>query len=174
MWDLSDVRALVSEVVQRGLVSVSQLARELHGCQKRGTALLRTVLSEVTEGVRSTAEGEARDHINAANLPKPLWNHDIYDANGQWLARPDAIWPDLGVVLEIDSVEWHMSPDAYRRTQARQRRLARVGLVVLPVTPAALRDQPQSMIEELKIALEEGARRQPPLITVRDAADIRP
>jgi hypothetical protein len=58
------------------------------------------------------------------------------------------------VFLEIDSLEWHLSPGSYWRTQARQLRLARVGLIVLPVTPAAVRDDPRAFIEGLKIALE--------------------
>jgi hypothetical protein len=168
MRDLNEVRALVSEVVQRGLVTVAQLAEELRTCQKGGTALVRAVLAEVTEGVRSAAEAQAREHIKAANLPQPLWNYDVYDADGQWLGRPDVLWPEHGVVVEIDSLEWHLSPALYRRTQARQRRLARGGLVVLPVTPAAVRDQPRAFIEEVKIALAEAQRRPRPAITVRN------
>jgi hypothetical protein len=167
MTGRNEIRGVIAEVVQRGLATLPQLADELRATQQRGTALPRVVLREVTEGVRSAAEGRARDQISAAKLPKPLWNCDVYDANGEWLARPDAIWPDLGVVLEIDSLEWHLSPGSYRRTQARQRRLARVGLIVLPVTPAAVRDDPRAFIEELKIALEEGQRRRPPAVTVR-------
>jgi hypothetical protein len=168
MTDLNETRALVSEVVQRGLVTVAQLAEELRTCQKGGTALVRAVLAEVTEGVRSAAEAQAREHIKAANLPQPLWNYDVYDADGQWLGRPDVLWPEHGVVVEIDSLEWHLSPALYRRTQARQRRLARGGLVVLPVTPAAVRDQPRAFIEEVKIALAEAQRRPRPAITVRN------
>jgi hypothetical protein len=173
MNNVNDVRALLSEVVQRGMVTVRQLAEELRIGHKRGTALPPAVLNEVTDGVRSAAEAQARHEITAAGLPRPLWNHDVYDASGRWLGRPDVIWPELGVVLEIDSFEWHLSPHSYRRTQARQRRLARVGLVVLPIAPAAVRDSPKAFIEELRIVLEEGRRRRAPAITVRSPGDVR-
>jgi hypothetical protein len=57
MTDFNETRALVSKVVQRGLVTVAQLAEELRACQKGGTALVKAVLGEVTGcsvGGRST------------------------------------------------------------------------------------------------------------------------
>jgi hypothetical protein len=168
MTGRNEIRGVIAEVVQRGLATLPQLADELRATQQRGTALPRLVLREVTDGVRSAAEAQARDVIAAANLPRPLWNRDVHDSCGTWLGRPDAIWPDQGVVLEIDSLEWHLSPGSYRRTQARQRRLARAGLIVFPVTPAAVRDNPRAFIEELKITLAEGRRLEAPAITVRD------
>jgi hypothetical protein len=38
----------------------------------RGSAMFRSVLAEVADGIRSTAEGDLRDLIRAARLPTPL------------------------------------------------------------------------------------------------------
>jgi hypothetical protein len=59
LHDISEVRAIVAEGVQRGRVQVCQLADELTHGPVQGSARFRRVLAEVAEGVRSAAEGEA-------------------------------------------------------------------------------------------------------------------
>lgn len=170
MRDVNAVRALLAEVVQRGLCTVPQLADELRGAQRRGTALPRRVLREVADGVRSVAEAELRELLRRSGLPLPVWNHDVFDAFGTWLARPDAFWPALGVVVEVDSMEWHLGPAEYRQTQARQRRMSAAGLTVLPVSPADLRERPDEVLATIRRALEAAAARDIPPFTSRPAA----
>lgn len=94
----------------------------------------------------------------------------MFDALGSWLARPDAFWPALGLVVEVDSMEWHLGPAEYRRTQARQRRMAAAGLTVLPVSPADLRERPDEVLETIRKAVEAAAARDVPPFTSRPAA----
>ncbi|HEU4566907.1 MAG TPA: hypothetical protein VFR99_02670 [Marmoricola sp.] len=166
----NDVRALIAEVVQKGLCTVPQLAAELRAAQRRGTALPRRVLAEVADGVRSTAEAELRELVLHSGLPLPVWNHDLFDADGAWLARPDALWLAQGVVVEVDSMDWHLSPELYRRTQARQRRLAAAGLTVLPVAPRDLRERPTEVLESIRAALAAARGRGTTSFTSRPAA----
>jgi hypothetical protein len=167
MTDLREIRALIAEVIQRRLCTVVEVGEEMRAAQSRGTALPRQVLGEVAGGIRSVAEAEAREVIQRARLPEALWNHDIYDDAGRWLGRPDAFWPNLGLVLEIDSLEWHLSPAAYRATQARQRRLAKAGLVVLPVLPSVIRNDPRGFVAELAECMATAAQRKRNVITVQ-------
>jgi hypothetical protein len=51
-----DVRALVAGAVQRRLCTVQQLAVELRDGPVRGSALLRAVIAEVADGIRSSRE----------------------------------------------------------------------------------------------------------------------
>lgn len=168
--DIASSRALLAEVVQRGLCTVPQLAEELCAAQRRGTALPRKVLKEVAAGVRSVAEAELRELITRGGLPMPAWNVDLLDLHGAWLARPDAYWPSFGLVVEVDSMEWHLSPADYRRTQARQRRLAAAGLTVLPVSPRDLRERPEEIMRSITAAMAASALRESPRVTVRPAA----
>ena len=39
-------------------------------------------------------------------------------ADGTFIARPDAWWPELGIAIEVDSREWHLSPAGSRRTRS--------------------------------------------------------
>ena len=69
---------MVAGAVQLGRCTVSQLADELRNGPVRGSAMFRTVLGEVADGIRSTAEGDLRDLIKAARLPRPLFNPSLY------------------------------------------------------------------------------------------------
>ncbi len=162
--DLGQVRALLSEVVQRGRCSLAALGAELRDAQIRGTALPRLVLREVSDGVRSAAEGEARELISSIQVAEPLWNQDIFDAQGRWIARPDAVWIEFGVVLEIDSMEWHLSPVDYQRTQTRHRRMTAAGLLVIHVSPSAVRTDPSAFVADLRATLEAAASRPAPAV----------
>ncbi|MGN6246245.1 MAG: hypothetical protein ACTHQ3_21560 [Motilibacteraceae bacterium] len=160
--DLRAVRALIAEAVQRQLVTPMDLAAELRACTTRGTALPRSVLKEIVAGVRSVSEGEARDLLRRHRLPEPVWNEDVYTRDGTWLGRPDACWLELGVVLEIDSMEWHLSPADYRKTQARQRRFAKAGVIVVPAAPSDIRENGPRIVAEVRGALAQAARRPSP------------
>lgn len=170
LTDLAQGRALLAEVVQRHMCSPRDLAVELQEGQIRGTALPRRVLREVSGGVRSVAEAEAKRLLTAHHLPTALWNCNIYDEHGHWLGCPDAVWLELGVVLEIDSLEWHLSPADYRKTLARHRRMTAAGLLVVHVTPATIRDQASEFLDELRRTLATAASRAAPLVSIRARA----
>src|SRR5262249_16796874 len=63
LTDLSQVRALVGDAVQQGRCAVGQLDIELRVGGARNGALLRRVIAEVADGVRSAPEAELRDLI---------------------------------------------------------------------------------------------------------------
>lgn len=170
MRDRRAVRALIAEVVQRGWASVRQLAGEIRDAQIRGTALPRSVIREVSAGIRSVAEAEVRDMLRKARIPDPVWNRDLYDEHGTWLARPDAAWLELGVVLEIDSLEWHLSPSAYQRTQQRHRRMTAAGLLVIHVTPGTARREPERFVADVRATLGAAAARSAPRLLLQPAA----
>lgn len=168
MTTLRSVRALVAEAVQRGLCTPAELVDELRAGNMRWSARARAVLKEIEAGVRSVAEADARAILSKAGVRPAQWNKDLFDADGHWLARPDAVWLDVGVVLEIDSLEWHLSPEAYRRTQERQRRLARAGVIVLAFTPGSIRADPQAFVQEVRDTLARAAGRVAPELVLRD------
>ena len=157
MTSLRDVRAVVADAVQRDKCAISNLAIELSQGPAKGSALFREALADVADGIRSTAEGDLRDLLARSGLPMPLFNPSLYDEHGNFVARPDAWWPDLGIVVEVDSKQWHTSPEDHARTLARGRRMARYQIVVLRFTPRQIRTQPKDVLADIKAALD-GAR----------------
>jgi very-short-patch-repair endonuclease len=150
-----EVRAIVASAVQQRRCTVAELAAELAAGPVRGSALFRSVLAEVSDGIRSPAEADFRDLIRKSGLPQPLFNPQLI-LDGRLLAKPDAWWPDRALVVEIDSREWHLSPDDWEATMARDGRLRAVGIRVIHVTPRQVRTEPNSVLRTIADALRIG------------------
>jgi hypothetical protein len=163
-YDVREVRALVADAVQGGKCTINQLAEELRAGPKRESGRLREVLEEVADGIASAAEGDLRKLINRNGLPEPMFNPDLY-AGSQFLARPDAWWPDAGVAAEVDSREWHLSPERWAKTLARHSRMSAHGIVVMHYSPRQVKTEARRVIAELRSAIETGRRR--PLLQIR-------
>jgi hypothetical protein len=159
--DLRDVRAVVADAVQRGSCRVQDLGIELASGPKAGSALFREALADVADGIRSAAEGDLKDVLARSGLPRPLFNSTVF-AGDLFIARPDAWWPELGVAVEVDSAEWHLSPEDHANTLARGRRMAKYQMNVLRFTPRQIRKEPAVVVADIRGALE-GARGRPPL-----------
>jgi hypothetical protein len=166
LTSLKDVRAVVADAVQLGRCMVSELAHELNTGPVRGSAMLRSVLAEVAEGIRSTAEGDLRDLIRLARLPMPLFNPSLYKGD-TFLAKPDAWWPEAGVAAEVDSRAFHLSPEDWDRTRRRHTLMGTVGIIPLHFSPKEIRTTPATVIQQIKDALESGLDRPPlPIRTI--------
>ena len=159
-----DFRALLADSVQRRRCKIDVLARELADTPRKQSSWLRRALAEVADGVRSVAEGDLRDLIIRAGLPRPMFNARL-SVGEEFLGTPDAWWPDAGVAAEVDSREWHLSPDDWERTLARHARMGRYGIVVLHFTPGQIRAKPEQVVTDIRAALLAG--RQRPALGVR-------
>ena len=162
MTSLRDVRAVVAGAVQRRACQVRDLADELNAGPRPGSALFRIALADVAEGIRSVAEADLKDLLVKAKIPMPLFNPALYAKDGTFIARPDAWWPELGIAIEVDSREWHLSPEDHENTLARGRRMSQYQIIALRFTPKQLRSQPAAVIEEIRRTLG-GAQGRPPL-----------
>lgn len=163
-----EVRAVVADAVQRGCCRVGWLTEELSQVPRRHSRALRQALAEVADGVRSVAEGDLRDLIGAAGLPMPLFNASLYAGKG-FIAVADAWWPGAGVVVEVDSREWHLSPADWERTLRRNAAMSARGIIVLHFTPRQIREEPARVVAEIRGALAAGQRRDPLAIRAAQA-----
>src|SRR5262249_9659056 len=109
---------------------------------------------------RSAAEADLRQLIRRSGLPEPLYNPDLY-VGSAFLARPDAWWKDAGVAAEVDSREWHLSPEQWAETVARHSRMTGHGILVAHFTPRQVRTEPRRVIADLRSAIETGSQRPP-------------
>jgi hypothetical protein len=166
LTDVRDVRAVAADAVQRGRCTVAELAAELSAGPVRGSAVLRSVLAEVAEGIRSAAEADLRDLIRRARLPMPLFNASLY-VGDTFLARPDAWWPQAGVAVEVDSYQWHLSPDDADTTNKRHDRMFAADILPLHFSPRQIRREPAEVVRVIKDTLTRGLNRPPlPIRTI--------
>ncbi len=169
LGSLREVRAVTADAVQRRACRLADLVEELAHAPMRQSAWLRRALAEVADGVRSVAEGDLRDLIIRARLPHPLFNPRLY-LGRTFLAQPDAWWPVAGVAAEVNSREWHLSPEDWERTQARQALMGRHGIIILPFTPRQVRTDPATVATGIRSALRAGQQRPALAIRVLPAA----
>ena len=153
-----DARAVVASAVQRRRCTVELVAQELGQGPMRRSRLLRAALDEVAEGARSTVEADLHDLIRRTELPEPMLNPRLY-LNGEFIASPDAWWAEAGVAAEVDSREYHLSPDDWQRTLQRHARMSSAGIIVLHFTPAQVRTQPREVSATILGALSSGRAR---------------
>jgi hypothetical protein len=173
LTSLRDVRAVVADAVQLGRCTLGELATELKNGPIKGSAMFRSVLAEVADGIRSTAEGDLRDLIKKAQLPMPLFNPSLY-LGDTFLAKPDAWWPDAGVAAEVDSRAFHLSPEDWDRTRRRHTLMGAAGIVPLHFSPHDIRTTPATVINRITDALASTHNRPPlPIRTVPCSSRIQ-
>ncbi|MDD7967384.1 hypothetical protein [Actinomycetospora lemnae] len=149
--DPEAIAAVVTEPVQRRMVTVEALWRELEVGTRKGTAAPRRVLEAARAGVLSPAEFNARSLWESFDdLPPIEWNVDVFDERGRFVATVDGLVREHDFVWEIDSVEQHFAtPEQVRATSERQRRLRAVGLHVLSTRPTQGREDPDGVHDDI-------------------------
>jgi hypothetical protein len=170
MTDLTEVRALIAGAIQRGDCSLAVLSAELREGGRPGSGLLRRVLAEAEDGVRSVVEGEFRDLIKRAGLPMPMFNARLHTADGAFIAVADAWWPEAGVAAEVDSKAWHLKPADWEQTMRRHDVLISHGILTLHFSPAEIRQEPATVAATIADALRAGQQRPALAVTARPSA----
>lgn len=163
---LDAARAIIAEVVQRGDVSVRDLSKELEAGSIRGSALPREVLREVDANVHSVPEAQARRLWQRSGLPEMVFNREICDADGRFIAMPDGWVDSVAFAWDIDSLDWHLSPRDYRATVERRTRMQNAGIIVLPTVPSALRAEPERVIADLRAHFALAESRPRPRVSI--------
>jgi hypothetical protein len=164
-----DVRHVVCDAVQRRVCTVAELTEELRAGSPGGATLFRDALAEIGDGVRSVAEGDLRVLILDSDLPRPMFNARLFDANGIFIATVDDWWQEAGVAGEVDSHAYHLSAEDQDRTTGRHDRLVAHGILPLHFPPGRIKTDPAGIISELRSAIEKGQRRPPLPITALPA-----
>ncbi|MEV0050739.1 hypothetical protein AB0H34_09635 [Saccharopolyspora shandongensis] len=165
LTDIDQIRALLAEPVQRGLVDPSVLAEELDSGSGRGTARCRVVLREMLANVHSPAEGWAYRLLQQSDLPQMQWNVRILDSTGKLLGVPDGWFDDAALAWQIDSLEYHLSPADYQLTVRRHTAMTAAGIVVVHTLPSQLRTEPRKVLAGLRNAYQHALRRPRPPVT---------
>ena len=71
----------------------------------------------------------------------------------------DLLWHDVGLAVEIDGWEAHSGRVAFERDRLKVATLGARGVSVMPITGRQIRDDPLGVVERLRRALAEAARK---------------
>jgi len=67
------------------------------------------------------------------------------------------------LAVEVDSRQWHFSPDDWEQTMRRHDRLTALGILVLHFTPVQIRYEPEHVLAMIRTALASRQGQQPQL-----------
>jgi hypothetical protein len=146
------------------LTSLGAIDRALRRANTRGRRniqLLRTLLDRrrpTGSTPRSEAERLADELISRSSLPRPLheYPHPAWELGDAFV---DRAWPEAMLILEVDSRSWHARERAMTKDRARDRSAGRAGWFTARTTYTELRDEPDTVREDL-LSLYETRRRQ--------------
>ena len=150
--DLDRVREIFGATLHQGRCTLAQLQDEVLDGPTQRSADARRVLAEVSAGTRSAAEGMVHRLISRSALPQPSWNANVV-VDGVFVGVADAYWPASGVALEVDGIRWHSTPADLRRTQAKQRRYAAAGILLVTTAPADVLADPDGFLRQVAATL---------------------
>jgi hypothetical protein len=167
MHELDATIAMIADAVQRGLCDPRELQHEINEGSTIGSALPQRVVNEMNEGIHSVAEAWGRKVVDRSKLPNAEWNVAIYDTEGRLLGVTDCWWDDVGMALEIDSLQFHLGPAAYTDTVEKHTRFTAAGITIMHVLPSHLRDRPLAIVQQLRAAHQHASRRPRPDVVTK-------
>jgi very-short-patch-repair endonuclease len=141
--DLRTLERAVEEAMIQKLTSERQLRGALAGANgRKGLANLRALLDRQREPglLRSKAERRMRELIRLAQLPNPRTNVPMHGVEA------DFYWPDLGVVIEVQSQKFHLTRAALERDTRKAAKLTAAGLTVSYVTWTQMEHEPFAVV----------------------------
>ncbi len=149
--DLTTVRAIFAEAVQRKFTDIDAIAAELRRAKRSRTAVGNRVLAELLDGVRSSPEAELRELVRQSQLlPPALWNPILVADDDTRLPSPDGYLADAGIALEVDSREHHMTGEGFQETLRRGNALSLRGVAVLHFMPTEIRTEPARVLRVIE------------------------
>lgn len=150
----------VDSCLGAGIVSLASLHAtflELAGRGRTGTAVMRAILDDRTEGyVAPESELEARflDLVRAAGLPEPVRQLDA-GSDDRWVGRVDFAYPPFKLLLELDGRVHHSAKLDQEADEARDSILRAAGWRILRVTWHDITVAATALIRRLRLALRE-------------------
>jgi very-short-patch-repair endonuclease len=144
--DRRAVERTVNEADRLGLITPPELrvALEVHRCEP-GVRPLRTMLDQRTFRLtRSELERLFLPMAERVGLPLPLTK--------QWVNgfEVDFYWPDLGLVVETDGLQYHRTPAEQARDRLRDQAHTAAGMRPLRFTHEQVRYEPEHVLTTLR------------------------
>jgi very-short-patch-repair endonuclease len=144
--DRARLTRIIENAIRLEVFDLRALERAIARTPRRaGVPKLRAVLADYrhTPNLRSNYERIFRDLVVNAGLPEPQFNVLVEDF------LVDAYWPQWRLIVEIDSIAYHMTPRAFERDRMRDAILQKAGYRVLRITEKRLKTDPQALIADI-------------------------
>lgn len=118
------------------------------GAGRRGWSAARVAVHESLENPHSEAERLTHRALLAGGVTGWRANPDLV-VFGHTM-RPDIVFDDVKLIVEIDGYAYHSDRDAFERDRYRQNILTAAGWTVLRFTWRQVRDDPAAVVTQIK------------------------
>jgi hypothetical protein len=146
------LRRRVRQALAERPVSIRQLTEVLRRARgHRGAPALREILADGHVPTRSELEDLALDLLVQGGIELPEVNPELL-LDGRRL-RPDLLWRQLALVVELDGAAWHRDPLTRRDDAEKQAILEAHGYRVLRVTWQQVVNHPRQTLARIRAAL---------------------
>jgi hypothetical protein len=136
--------------LHQGLVEMVELHDYLAAHRGEwGVARVRRAVDLAEPATESPQETRLRLILSRGGLPRPLAQVSIHDADGDFVARPDFLYPEARLAIEYDGGTHR---DSLVEDNRRQNRLQNAGYRLLRFTAPDLQ-KPAAVVAEVKEAL---------------------
>jgi hypothetical protein len=147
--------AMVVEAVQRGLVSVPLLQRELEFGPRAGSTLLRRGLEVVRTAVWSVQESDLMTIVRSSACLPDVWANPVLTApDGRRLPSPDLWIDEVALAIQVHSWLYHSDADDWESTIMNDGVYAEHGIAFLGLTPRRISDDPAWVLARLERTYE--------------------
>lgn len=137
----------------------ADLAERADAARGRGAALARAVVPLLEPPTESPMESRLRLILLDGGLPRPLANHDVFDAGGQWIAKPDLQYVTQRVAIEYEGEHHLIDPRQWNDDIRRDEGLHNAGWRLVKVTKIDVLRRPHATVARIA-----------DILTARDAA----
>ena len=158
VWPEQRVEGAIQDLVTRRLLSWDDVGVAVLRHSKRGrdgVGVARRIVDRRMQGLvgDSILESVLLALLHDGGLPAPELQVEIA-VDGSFVARVDVAWPDRGVVVEADSVKWHLNEASFEADKAKRNRLRLAGWLVHEVTWEMCMDHGARIVSEIRAALD--------------------
>jgi hypothetical protein len=154
VWSREQLAIGLDDVLRRRLTVPSRVSRRLEdlGSEgRKGCGVLRELLRErngLDEFPESPLETRFLEFVHHFGLPVPQVQKRFTTKGGR-VRRVDVFFPQAGLVIELDSYEWHSGRRAWEEDLMRRNELQARGLKVMHYTRRDLVKRPQETANEI-------------------------
>lgn len=162
--DAVAIRRMLTEAVRARHCEARAVVRELSRAQLLARPQVAGAIDALLAEGRAIAEEHLYDMVCFQSLPDPCWNVSLRLPGGPHLGVVDAYWPHEAVAVALDSraPRHGQEEEALWSEYARKREsLERLGITVVYLTPAKLRESPEQQAATVRTALMAADTREP-------------
>lgn len=148
------VAIALDAAVYRGLTTVPRLTTALISVARRGRrgcGVLRRILTDraaLATLPNSPLETVFFEALANSPFPMPELQYEIID-RGEFVARPDFVWLDRGIAIELDGYDPHAGLDVFKRDRRRFNSMTGLGWRVVYGTWAEANSDPDAILDHV-------------------------